>query len=42
MKMNESMVLGGCVVSKNILIGKGNFKWCIRESLPWVENRKQG
>ena len=26
------MGLGGCVVSKNILTGKGNVKWCIRES----------
>lgn len=28
----ESMGMGGCVVSKNILDGKGNIKWCIRES----------
>ena len=28
----ESMGLGGCVVSKNILNGLGNVKWCIRES----------
>lgn len=28
----ESMGLGGCVVSKNILTCKGNVKWCIRES----------
>ena len=28
----ESMGLGGCVVSKNILDGKGIIKWCIRES----------
>lgn len=23
--------LGGCIVSKNILEGKGNIKWCFRE-----------
>lgn len=28
----ESMGMGGCVVSKNILNGQGNVKWCIRES----------
>lgn len=28
----ESMGMGGCVVSRNILDGKGNIKWCIRES----------
>lgn len=27
----ESMGLGGCVVSKNIIEGKGNIKWCIKE-----------
>lgn len=24
--------MGGCVASRNILNGKGNLKWCIRES----------
>ncbi|MDD2592700.1 MAG: DUF2185 domain-containing protein [Erysipelotrichaceae bacterium] len=28
----KSMGLGGCVVSRNILNGLGNVKWCIRES----------
>ena len=23
---------GGCVVSRNILSGKGKLKWCIREN----------
>lgn len=27
----ESMGMGGCVVSKNIVEGKGNLKWCIKE-----------
>ena len=29
--MKKSMGLGGSVVSKNIISGKGLLKWCIRE-----------
>lgn len=30
---------GGCIVSKNILTGKGKLKWCIREeSVNEVDN----
>lgn len=29
--MKKSAGLGGSIVSKNILQGKGNLKWCIRE-----------
>ncbi|RDU22299.1 DUF2185 domain-containing protein [Anaerosacchariphilus polymeriproducens] len=29
--MKESMGMGGSVVSKNILEGKGKLKWCVRE-----------
>lgn len=29
--MKESMNLGGSVVSKNILEGKGRLKWCVKE-----------
>jgi len=25
------MSMGGCVISKNILNGKGNLRWCVRE-----------
>lgn len=33
------MGMGGCVVSKNIVEGKGNLKWCIREiSLNELDN----
>ncbi len=28
----KNLSLGGCVVSKNILNGKGKLKWCIRET----------
>ena len=27
----KQMSMGGCVVSKNIIEGKGKLKWCIRE-----------
>ena len=30
--MNNSMGLGGSVVSKNILESKGKLKWCIKEN----------
>ena len=29
--MKKSMGLGGSVVSKNIINGKGSLKWCMRE-----------
>ena len=29
--MKRSVGLGGSIVSKNILQGKGRLKWCIRE-----------
>ena len=29
--MKESMNMGGVVVSKNVLEGKGRVKWCFRE-----------
>lgn len=27
----KSMGVGGCVVSKDIIEGEGNIKWCIKE-----------
>ena len=37
--MNKSMNLGGAVVSRNILEGKGRVKWCfIEESVNDIDN----
>lgn len=30
--MKESMGLGGAVVSRNVLEGKGKVRWCVREA----------
>ena len=30
--MKKSMNMGGSVVSRNILEGKGKLKWCFREN----------
>ena len=30
--MRKSMNMGGSVVSRNILEGKGKLKWCFREN----------
>ncbi|OZS77775.1 hypothetical protein CF394_09580 [Tetzosporium hominis] len=29
--MKKSSGLGGCVISNNILTGKGDLRWCIKE-----------
>lgn len=37
--MKQSMGLGGAVVSRNILEGKGKVRWCVREeSVNEVDN----